>query len=98
MVLAEQLVGTWVSEVRETKWGPMRFEFRIGADGLFEVIGTPAGPSPEEVYRRRGPYCLEGGQLISPAIHEGQPVQVRPEDGGLVLIVDETLSFRLRRK
>lgn len=87
-----------MSEVRDTDWGPMRFTFRIGSDGQFEVTGTPTGPSPGQVYRRSGPYHLAGGRLISPAIHEGKPVDVRPDDDGLVLTVDETLWFRLRRE
>ena len=95
---AAQVTGHWLSDVRETKLGPMRFEFGIHPYGSFEVAGLPAGTSAGDTYRRSGLYRLEGSRLISPAINEGLPVQVRTEGDELVLIVDESLSFRLRRR
>lgn len=84
--------------MRDTDWGPMQFVFRIGTEGILDITGTPAGSNPSgQVYRRSGPYRLVGGRLVSPAIHEGRPVEVRPKDGELILIVDKTLWFRLRR-
>ena len=82
--------------MRETKFGLMRFEFRIDPDGQLDVTGLPAGTSGE-TYRRSGPYRLEGSKLISLAINEGLAVQLRTEGDELVLIFGETLSFRLRR-
>lgn len=76
----------------------MRFEFGIGPDGWFDVTCIPADTAAREVYRRSGPYRLEGSRLISPAINEGQPVQLRPDGDELVLIVDDSLWFRLRRR
>src|SRR5882724_8194669 len=85
----ERLAGTWVSELRESQWGPMHFEFRIGSEAQFEVIGIPASSATSEVYRRSGPVRLEGDQLISPAINEGQPIQMHLDGDELVLVVDE---------
>jgi hypothetical protein len=92
----EEFVGTWVSGQRQTKHGPMTFVFRLEGDGYLEVIGTPVGGGGEE-FRRYGPYRLEGGRLVSPALNEGQPIQVALSDGRVTLTIDETLSFRLRR-
>jgi hypothetical protein len=96
--LAEAIQGTWVSEVRETKWGPLIFEFHAGSDGRFELTGTPVDPSGDEVYRRSGPYRIEGHQLITPALNEGRPTQVRLQGGQLLLRIDAELEFLLRRK
>jgi hypothetical protein len=93
----EDLVGTWVSEERHTKYGRMSFVFRLEADGPLEVIGTPADRGGE-AYRRAGPYRVEGGRLVTPALNEGQPIPVTLHDGRLVLTIDEALSFRLRRQ
>jgi hypothetical protein len=92
-----EIVGTWTSEVRETKQGPMLFEFRIGSDGKMDVTGTPAKGSEAEVFRRSGSYRLDGEQLVSLAVNEGRPVQVRLQAGILYLTIDKTLVFRLRR-
>lgn len=93
-----RLTGVWVSDERDTAWGPMWFEFRIGTTGRFEVIGTPSkGVSPAE-YRREGPYLINGEFLTSPAINEGQPVLVRLKGAELILTVSPTLAFRLRRQ
>jgi len=75
----------------------MAFAFHIRADGRMEVTGTPAQGSTGETFRRGGPYHLEGRRLISPALNEGQPVQVWLEDGTLVLRIDGSLAFRLQR-
>jgi hypothetical protein len=96
--LAQAIRGTWVSEVRETHWGPLRFSFRIGDDGRFEVTGAPENPPGAEAYRRSGPYRLEGDRLVTPALNEGRPVRVRPSDGRLYLSIGEGLAFRLRRE
>jgi hypothetical protein len=74
----------------------MSFVFRLETDGYLEVIGTPLGPGGEE-FRRHGPYRLEGGQLVSPELNEGRPIQVALHNGRVTLTIDETLSFRLRR-
>jgi len=84
--------------VRETEWGPLRFEFLVGADGRFEVAGTPVTQSKGEVYRRSGRYRLEGDRLVTPALNEGRQVQVRLWQGQLHLKIDDGLGFRLRRK
>ena len=52
--LAGEIIGTWISEVRQTRHGPMTFAFRIGADGTMEVTGTPASGSGVEMFRRSG--------------------------------------------
>jgi hypothetical protein len=90
--------GTWVSEVRETEWGPLRFEYHIGDDGRFDVTGTPLTHPDGEVYRRSGPYRLQGDRLVTPALNEGQPVDVRLRDNQLLLRIDDGLEFRLQRK
>ena len=89
-------MGTWVSGERQTKHGPMTFVFRLEADGSLEVVGTPVGRGEE--FRRSGPYRLEGGRLVSPALNEGRPIQVALHDGGVTLTIDEALSLRLRRE
>jgi hypothetical protein len=91
-------MGTWVSEMRETGWGPLRFEFRIGDDGRIDVTGTPPTDPEGEWYRRSGPYRLEGDRLVTPALNEGQPVHVRLRDGRLHLRIDDGLEFSLNRR
>ncbi len=75
----------------------MTFSFHIGDDGRMDVIGTPEPPSAGRVYRRSGPYSLKGRQLITPALNEGEPVEVWFQDGKLALEIDPSLTFRLRR-
>ena len=75
----------------------MRFRFRIGSDGTMDVTGTPANGSGADVYRRSGPYRLDGDRLVSPAVNQGRPVQIRLQRGILFLIIDENLVFQLRR-
>lgn len=93
----EEIVGVWISGVRETKRGAMSFEFRIGSDGVMDVIGRQAYDSAVETFRRSGSYRLEGDLLVSPAVNEGRPVRVRLHSGTLVLMIDEVLRFQLRR-
>jgi len=93
-----EIAGDWFSEARETAWGPMRFEFRIGDDGRIGVTGTPAGAPGGEAYRRDGPYRLEGGRLVTPALNEGRPVRVRRQGDELHLEIDDGPEFRLRRR
>ncbi len=81
--------------MRETRWGPMRFEFRIGGDNRFAVTGTPSNAPDGEVYRRTGPYRLEQDGLITPALNEGRPVHVEIRDGLLILTIDDALDFHL---
>jgi hypothetical protein len=75
----------------------MVFVFHFGKDGEMDVTGTPANGSRAEVYRRRGPYSLNGDELVSSAVNEGRPVRLRLQAGVLVLTVDELLVFQLRR-
>jgi len=91
------IVGTWLSEVRQTDGGLMTFSFHIGDDGRMEVTGSPVPPSTGKIYRRSGPYHLEGRQLVTPALNEGKPVEVWLQDGKLALEIDPSLTFRLRR-
>ncbi len=83
--------------MRETKHGAMTFKFRIGRDGTMDVTGMPANGSGADVFQRSGPYRLDGDRLLSPAVNDGRPVQVRLHAGILVLTIDETLVFQLRR-
>lgn len=76
----------------------MRFEFRAGGDGRLDVTGTPVNDSAGETYRRRGPYRLQGDQLVTPALNEGRPTQVRWRGGRLLLKIDDRLEFLLSRK
>jgi hypothetical protein len=92
-----KLLGIWKSGVRQTKYGPMTFEFRFGGEGELKVTGSPAKGSGGEVFRRKGPYRLKGEELVSPAINEGQPVQVRLQAGILIVRIDESLVLELRR-
>ncbi len=64
---------------------------------MMDVIGTPTNGSGADVFRRSGLYRLDGDRLVSPAVNEGRPVQVRLDGGTLVLTIDETLVFHLRR-
>jgi hypothetical protein len=96
-VRPDEIAGTWTSGVRETKHGAMTFRFRLGSDGLLEVIGIPTSGSSADVFRRSGPYRLMGDQLVSPALNKGQPIEVRLHAGVLVLWIEETLVFHLRR-
>jgi hypothetical protein len=92
-----EIVGIWKSEVRDTKHGPMTFEFRIGRDGMMKVTGTPANGSEAEAFLRNGPYKLDGEQLVTPTLNKGQPVHVRLQAGRLILTIDESLVFELGR-
>ena len=96
--MPRDIVGTWVSDVRETGWGPLRFEFRFETDGRFTVVGTPVDSEGEAPYRRSGPYRLDGDRLITPALNEGEAVLVALEQGRLLLTINEGLRFRLRRE
>ncbi len=91
------IIGDWKSSVRQTKNGAMAFSFHFGADRVLDVTGTPVSGSHAEVYRRTGPYQHEGEKLVSPAVNEGRPVQVRTQGNMLILTIDESLVFRLRR-
>ena len=96
--MAREIVGTWASPVRETGSGPMTFEFRFGEDGRFDVTGTPIVPSSAEAYRRGGPYRLEAGLLVTPALDDGRPVRLRLVGGQLLLEIDDGPAFRLDRR
>ena len=76
----------------------MRFEFRFGADGRIDVLGTLGPNTSADVYRKSGPYRWDEGQLITPALNEGKPVQVELQVDRLMLRIDERLSFDLRRQ
>ena len=76
----------------------MRFEFRFGPDGRIDVLGTPGPNTGADVYRKSGPYRWDEGQLITPALNEGKPVQVELQVDRLMLRIDERLSFDLRRQ
>jgi hypothetical protein len=75
----------------------MRFEFRAGDESRFDVTGIPVDPSGGEAYRRSGPYRLEGNRLVTPALNEGRPTQVRLQGRQLLLKIDAGLEFLLRR-
>jgi hypothetical protein len=91
------IVGTWVSETRDTNRGLMHFEFVIGANGTLDVFGAPQDGAAEKEFRRHGPYRLDGHTLVTPALNEGLPVKVGLDGGQLLLAIDD-LTFRLRRK
>ncbi len=74
----------------------MRFVFRIG-DGRLEIVGNSKDTSGVDGYYRSGVYRLEGDQLISPVINQGQPAKLALRDGWLSLTIDETLTLRLQR-
>ncbi len=75
----------------------MTFEFRIESTGTITVTGTPAKGSHAEVFQRSGSYRVEGDQLRSPVLNQGQPIRVRLQAGILFLSFDESLVFQLRR-
>ncbi len=91
----QRITGTWISDLRDTTWGPMRFEFRIDNRGGFEVTGTPSNAPEDEQYRRTGTYRLDGDHLITPALNDGRPVHVQLRDGLLILTIDDALEFHL---
>jgi hypothetical protein len=74
----------------------MRFVFRIG-DGRLEIAGNSEETSGGEEYYRSGEYRLDGDQLISSVINQGQPAKLALREGWLSLTIDETLMLRLRR-
>jgi hypothetical protein len=90
--------GTWTSEVRDTAWGPLRFEFRFGAGSEFSVTGTPVIPSDVDRYERTGPYRLEGDRLTTPALNEGHAVRFSFKDEQLRLSIGDVLEFQLRKR
>jgi hypothetical protein len=92
------LIGNWMTEVRETKSGPMTFVFRFANDGTMEALARPAEGSGAKELRRNGMYQLVGDQLMSPAINEGQPVNVWSQSGTLILKFDAALIFELKRQ
>jgi hypothetical protein len=96
--LPDGIIGIWVSDERDTNRGRTSFEFSIKSDGTLDVLGRPLDGAVEKEFRRHGPYRLDGNKLITPALNEGQPVQVWLEGGHLMLVIDHDLNFRLRRK
>ena len=74
----------------------MRFVIQIG-DGRLEIVGNLEDTSVGEEYYRSGTYRLDGDQLISPVINQGQPATLALRDGTLSLTIDEALTIRLRR-
>ena len=95
-VTLDDVVGTWRSEAKQTTRGLMRFVFRIG-DGRLEIVGNSTDTPGGEEYYRSGEYRLDGDQLISPVINQGQPAELALRNGWLSLTIDETLTLRLRR-
>jgi hypothetical protein len=93
---SDVIVGTWISDIRETKEGPMIFAFRFASKGNLAITGTPTEAS-QPTFHRAGSYRLEDNQLISPVINGGQPAPVELRADRLHLIID-TLSFSLRRE
>ena len=75
----------------------MTFEFRIESNGTIKVIGVPASGSPAEAFQRSGSYRVDGEQLTSPVLNEGQPIRVWLHAGILFLFFDDSLVFQLRR-
>ncbi|HLJ96189.1 MAG TPA: hypothetical protein VKU02_23640 [Gemmataceae bacterium] len=75
----------------------MMFEFRIESNGTIAVTGAPADGSHADMFQRSGSYRLEGDQLSSPVLNQGQPIRVRLQGGNLFLSFDESLVFELRR-
>ena len=96
--LSTKILGNWTSEMRETKLGPMTFNFRFGNDGTMEVTGTPKYAADKELFQRSGTYQMDGHQLVTPALNEGHPVRLWLENGKLALQIDEALEFRLVRE
>jgi hypothetical protein len=93
-----EVVGIWVSEVRSTAQGPMAFRFHLAADGQLEIWGKPESTASGTGFHRSGSYIFDGGRLIAGVINEGRPAQIRLHNGELLLTIDETLKFRLRRE
>ena len=84
----QRITGTWISDLRDTTWGPMRFEFRIDNRGGFEVTGTLVSNAPEDeqysAHRHLPPRWRL--HLITPALNDGRrPVHVQLRDGLLDL-------------
>jgi hypothetical protein len=91
-------LGTWISEARDTAWGPLRFEFRFDEPSRLSVTGMPAESSDDDRYERKGAYQLEGDRLITPALNEGRAIRVALEDGRRRLTIGDSLEFQLRRR
>ena len=74
----------------------MTFQFQFTANGDVDIRGKSSTTADE--YQRAGSYVLNGDQLIASVINEGSPARVRLRQGDLLLTIDETLAFRLRRE
>jgi hypothetical protein len=96
--LAAAIIGNWLSDERQTAWGPMRFEFRFGVDTQLDVMGTTSSAGTNGVYERHGAYRLTNAILITPALNEGEPVRISLRDDQLTIKIDDTLEFRLKRR
>jgi hypothetical protein len=94
----EELAGYWVSGVRQTTQGPMRFTVWFGSDGRLEITGTPTDTAPTEEFRRSGRYHLAGDSLVSPVINQGRPARLALRERRLTLTIDDTLTLRLSRQ
>ena len=96
--LHRRIRGNWITDVRETDWGPLRFEFQFSDDGRLDVMGTPTSPSDDDAYKRSAEYRWDGNLLLSPALNEGRPVHVELRDGQLLVAIDGGIEFRLRTR
>jgi hypothetical protein len=92
------LLGSWVSGSYATKNGEMQFELTFTTDGIFEVLGVSTiSPNVDQFYRASR-FDLRGNTLVSLAINEGRPVDVRIIEGELFITIDDSLWLQLRKR
>jgi hypothetical protein len=91
------LLGDWISDVQQTKLGPLRFWFKFGRDRRFKVTGFSAGSMTAEVYRRAGTYEVRESQFFSAAINDGLPVKLEQQGDNLIFAIDEASWLELYR-
>ena len=84
--------------MRESARGQLGFEFRFSGTGRIDVLGVPLKGEAGDVYRKSGGYRLEDGNIVTPALNEGQPVRIRLRRDKLLLEINERLSFVLHQQ
>ncbi|MCI0641416.1 MAG: hypothetical protein L0Y72_08655 [Gemmataceae bacterium] len=93
--LRDFVIGTWSSPVRQTTLGELDFAFHFNGDGSFLILGY--SPERTERYRRMGIFQIEGNQLHSHDLNEGEPIRISVQDEQLHLRFDDQLAFALSK-
>jgi hypothetical protein len=90
-----EIVGTWVSGLRQMNRGSMWFQLTILDAETMEVWGIA---QENIVFHRHGGYALDGEMLTTPILNEGQPVRIQRVGAQLQLRIDDSLEIQFRRQ